>query len=38
VGLAVIIVGMVALAAWRTRMKGRGAEVMGWLRLRPARA
>jgi uncharacterized membrane protein len=37
-GLAVIIVGMVALAAWRTRMKGRGAEVMGWLRLRPARA
>jgi uncharacterized membrane protein len=37
-GLVVIIVGMVALAAWRTRMKGRGAEVMGRLRLRPARA
>jgi len=38
VGLLVIFVGMVALAAFRTRMKGRGAEVTGWLRLRPARA
>ncbi|MFZ1158068.1 MAG: heparan-alpha-glucosaminide N-acetyltransferase domain-containing protein [Candidatus Sulfotelmatobacter sp.] len=38
VGLVVICVGMVALAAVRTRTKGRGAEVAGWLRLRPARA
>jgi uncharacterized membrane protein len=38
VGLVVICVGMVALAALRTRRKGRGADVMGWLRLRPARA
>jgi fucose 4-O-acetylase-like acetyltransferase len=38
VGLLVICLGMVALAAFRTRMKGRGAEVTGWLRLRPARA
>jgi len=37
-GLVVIFVGMVALAAFRTRMKGRGAEVTGWLRLRPAGA
>jgi uncharacterized membrane protein len=37
-GLLVICLGMVALAAVRTRMKGRGAEVTGWLRLRPARA
>ena len=37
-GLLAIFVGMVALAAFRTRMKGRGAEGTGWLRLRPARA
>jgi hypothetical protein len=37
VGLAVIFAGMVALAAFRTRMKGRGAEVAAWLRLPPAR-
>lgn len=37
-GLLVICVGMVALAALRTRMKGRGAEAIGRLRLRPARA
>lgn len=38
VGLVVICVGMVALAVLRTRMKGRGAEVMVRLRLRPAGA
>ena len=38
VGLLAIFLGMVALAAFRTRVKGRGAEAMGWLRLRPARA
>jgi uncharacterized membrane protein len=38
VGLLAIFVGMVALAAFRARMKGRGTEAMGWLRLRPARA
>jgi uncharacterized membrane protein len=38
VGLLAIFLGMVALAAFRARMKGRGAELTGWLRLRPARA
>lgn len=36
VGLVVICVAMVALAHWRTRMKGRGLTLLAWLRLRPA--
>ncbi|MCL5288951.1 MAG: DUF1624 domain-containing protein [Acidobacteria bacterium] len=37
-GLLAIFVAMVLLSLARTRMKGRGAEVLGWLRrtLRPA--
>jgi uncharacterized membrane protein len=38
VGLLVISLAMVGLAYVRTRMKGRGAEVVAWLRRRPARA
>ena len=37
-GLLVISLAMLALAWGRTRTKGRGAEVMDWLRLRPARS
>jgi uncharacterized membrane protein len=36
VGLLVIFLGMVALAFVRTRMKGQGGTVRGWLKLRPA--
>ncbi|HLW83709.1 MAG TPA: heparan-alpha-glucosaminide N-acetyltransferase domain-containing protein [Candidatus Sulfotelmatobacter sp.] len=35
-GLAGIFLAMVALAALRTRMKGRGVDVGAWLRPRPA--
>ncbi len=38
VGLLVIFVAMLALAYYRTKMKGRGAEVFAWLRPNPARA
>ena len=34
-GLLLIYVAMVALAHWRTRMKGRGLTLPAWLRLRP---
>jgi len=37
-GLCVIFLAMLGLAVVRTRMKGRGAEVMAWLRTRPASA
>jgi uncharacterized membrane protein len=37
-GLSVIFLAMLGLAAVRTRMKGRGAEVVAWLRPRPAGA
>ena len=37
-GLIVISVAMLGLAYVRTRMKGRGLEVLGWLRPSPARA
>lgn len=37
VGLLVIFLAMVGLALVRTRMKGRGAEALAWLRIRPAR-
>jgi len=37
-GLLVISLAMLALAWGRTRTKGRGAEVMAWLRLSPARS
>jgi len=37
-GLLVISLAMLALAYVRTRMKGRGAEVLAWLRRTPARA
>jgi hypothetical protein len=36
-GLLAICVAMVLLALWRTRMKGRGAELLAWVR-RPATA
>ncbi len=36
-GLLAIFVGMLLLSLGRARLKGRGAEVLGWLR-RPARA
>ena len=36
-GLLTIFLAMLLLAFLRTRMKGRGAELAGWLR-RPARA
>ncbi len=35
-GLAAIFFGMLALARFRTRMKGRGVEVLAWLRPRAA--
>ena len=38
VGLLIIFFAMVALAWARTRMKGRGADVMAWLRRAPAQA
>jgi len=37
-GLLVITVAMLGLAYVRTKTKGRGGEVLAWLRLRPARA
>jgi uncharacterized membrane protein len=37
VGLLVIFLAMLALAYVRTRMKGRGPDLIGWLRLNPAR-
>jgi uncharacterized membrane protein len=37
-GLLLIFLCMLVLAYFRTRVKGRGAEVMGWLRPSPARA
>ena len=37
-GLMVISLAMLALAYARTRMKGRGLEVVRWLRPSPARA
>ena len=37
-GLVVISLAMLALAYVRTKMKGRGAEVVGWLRPSPARS
>lgn len=37
-GLLVIFLAMLGLAAARTRMKGRGASVVAWLRPRPAGA
>jgi uncharacterized membrane protein len=36
-GLLAICVAMVLLSVWRTRMKGRGAELLAWVR-RPATA
>jgi uncharacterized membrane protein len=38
IGLAIIFVAMVLLSLLRTRLKGRGAEILGWLRLAPRRA
>ena len=38
VGLLVISLAMLALAYGRTKMKGRGVEVVGWLRPNPARS
>jgi uncharacterized membrane protein len=37
VGLLVIFLAMLALAWVRIRMKGRGPDLIGWLRLNPAR-
>jgi uncharacterized membrane protein len=37
-GLLVISLAMLALAYYRTKMKGRGAEAVAWLRPSPARA
>ena len=37
-GLLVISLAMLGLAYVRTRMKGRGVEVVGWLRTSPARS
>jgi hypothetical protein len=38
VGLLIIFLAMVALAWARTRMKGRGADLMEWFRRAPAQA
>jgi uncharacterized membrane protein len=37
-GLLIIFLAMIALAYARTRMKGRGGEVMAWFRRAPAQA
>ena len=37
-GLLVIFLAMLALAYWRTRLKGRGRDVWAWLRRTPASA
>jgi hypothetical protein len=37
-GLLQIFLAMLALAFLRTRWKGRGPAILGWLRRNPARA